>query len=202
MAGAREGMASLQDKADEIRKDLVKRGVLPADSAAASLASAVPTFSKGTRAIDQGTGEPIEVPPFTDGGVAVPATEGGEIHGAAPPSDAAATNGVAKTPQQMVDEHQARIAESGGAVPADNGSGGPPARPTHGDTPAEAPPASGAAAAEAAAEAIADAFAEYEEFEFDDPTSNMKYPVRVPKKFAQSANAGMDSRAALDRAIS
>jgi hypothetical protein len=194
------GLPSVRAHADSVIKKMKESGAIAPDANAAALAGAVPSFSRGTATLDPNTGDPIvpgdsAPPPFTDGGVAMPAD--------APAAEPiAGPEGTAKTAQELIAEHAARVAAAAGAPAPES------AAPQNGAAPIEAPasapasPQTGAAAAEAAAEAVADRFAEFEEFEYEDPDLEVKIPVRVPKNYAQTAKRGYGRRAALDRMIS
>jgi hypothetical protein len=88
---------------------------------------------------------------------------------------------------------------SADAVAGDRGNPDPPA-PTKAD--AAPTPTATDLAADAAAQAMVDAFADAADFEFEDPDLNVKYPIRVPKAYLESAKRGYGRRAALDRTMS
>lgn len=198
---AKDGLPSAREHIDKVMGDLVAKGAIQPDADAASLARGIPTFSKGTLALDENTGQPVgatpTLPGFTDGGVAIPdgVASGGAVGGNAPSAT------VGKTAEELLAEHQARIGANGAATPgtaaatAAAGEAAPGAQ-------APAEQQAGASAAEAAAEALADAFAEYEEIEVEDADLETKYPIRVPKAYATSAKRGYGRRSTFDRGMS
>lgn len=172
-------LPSVRDQITKVRERLVTEGKISPDARAATAAAGVPTFSEGTAPLDPNTGKPVvaaaqsETPAFTEGQVAIP--EGTPVETEKPPV----------TKEDILAAHQERVkaAEEKPVVPQ-----------------VEA----GEKAAEAAAEAIvAD---EYEEFEWEDPDfadseTPIKFPIRVPKQYGEIAKRGYGRRAALDRAI-
>jgi len=202
MAKENEGMPSVREHAQKLHDAMVDRGAIAPDSSTAALAGAIPTWSKGTVALDESTGRPVgvqqELPAFTDGGVAAPseaAAPDGAVQApvASAPIPAASAEPAApsgKTAEEILAEHNARLAAA--------------AAPTNGhaavaETPAAA---AGATAADEAAQAVVDAWADAEEFEFEDQDLGTKIPMRVPKQFAQSVKRGYGKMAAYDRARS
>lgn len=158
-------LPTVREHADKLISDMVANGAIAPDAEAATRATGMPTFSKGTATLDPNTGKPVApaahaaAPTFTEGGVAIP--DG-----------------------------------SPSALPV-----GTPAPVAEAPAPSAAAVA-GAGAAEAAAQAVADAFAEYDEFEVEDADLDLKYPVRVPKQFADSAKRAYPRRAVYDRTVS
>ena len=113
-------------------------------------------------------------------------------------------NGSGRAPGEFTEgEKIPPVAEGAIAAPAPAAASAPAVAPV--GTPAAVAPAAavaGAEAAEAAATAIAE---EYEEFEFEDPNFEggaIKIPVRVPKRYAESAKRGYDKRTSYDRKMS
>ena len=203
MAKENEGFPSARDHAEKLRNALVESGAIAPGSDTSALASAVPTWSKGTVALDENTGKPIgtrpESPSFTDGGIVAP-SEAASESGVVVPPQATETEPAGRTAQEILAEHNQRLeaaaaATNGHATP---GSG----REATAPTPAPAGADAGSAAAEAVAQAVVDEWADAETFEFEDPDLDVKIPMRVPKQYAQSAKRGYGKMAAYDRAIS
>ncbi len=172
-------LPTVREHADALIAGMVADGKILPDADAAARAAGMPTFSKGTATLDPNTGQPVapkvKTPEFTEGSaIAVP--EDAPVGGAPD----------LRTKEAII----ASIAPPDAATAA-----APPAQ------------AAGAAAAEAAAEqALAQAADEYEEFEFEDPDlegpeGHIKYPIRVPKNYLETAKRGYGRRAAYDRAI-
>jgi hypothetical protein len=185
-------LPTVREHAEQLVNAMVDKGHITPDPDAAIAARGIPTFSKGTATLDPNTGRPVaqsgaELPEFENGTVTAPEQDGGPPPASAP--------GAEQEAQRILAEHQARVAEArtreqaAGAPAGAEGSAPPPA----------APP--GAAEGAAAAEAAAAAQIEFEEFEFEDPDLNLKYPVRVPKHVLETAKRGYGRRAAYDRAI-
>lgn len=169
----------VREKLEQIQAAAVADGRISADAADHGAAALIPAFSKGTVPLDHngkpiiGRGTPDREPgAFAEGEKIPPVAEGS-------------------------------VAAPAALVPA--ASAAPAAAAAEASAPAGVAPAqaaAGAAAAEAAAATIAD---EYEEFEFTDPNwegGEIKIPVRVPKRYAESAKRGYDKRTSYDRKMS
>lgn len=188
-----EGMPSnsgsaIRAHADKLIDELMAANPPAPNGAAAALAAGMPTFSKGTAVLDPDTGQPI-VP---KGQEALPgfATEKVPLADGATSAEPVAPIGAAgKTAEELLAEHQQRIAAAPEGV-------APTATPAGTEAPAPATQAAGAAAAEAAA---TDIWADAEEFTFDDPDLGVPIPMRVPKQYATPAKRGYQRRSTFDR---
>lgn len=182
MAGEQQTLPTVREQIDKVKDRLVTEGKIAPDPDAAVQAAGVPTFSEGTATLDPNTGKPVapatqaKDPTFTEGGVQIP--PGTETTGAEP---------APASKEAILAAHQTRMAEAekNGQFPVSQEAG--------------------ASAAEAAAQALAPA-TEYDEFEWEDPDfadseTPIKFPIRVPKQYAEIAKRGYGRRAALDRAI-
>lgn len=167
-------LLTVREQIDQVKDKLVDEGKIAPDATAAANAAAVPAFSEGTQPIDGRTGKPVVAKPETPTFTdgGVAIEQGGDKLPDAPPSP---TDKAA-----ILQAHKQRLAD------AEAG---------------KLEPAAGAQAAEAAAEQIADAFADYDEFEFEDPDLELKFPIRVPKQYSETAKRGYGRRAAQDRLI-
>jgi hypothetical protein len=186
------GMPNLRDHADKMVKEMAEKGVIAPDASSASLAGAIPAWSKGTVALDENTGQPVvpdsaaQAPEFGSEKVAVPEGQPLAASGAAP---------AEKSAEDILAEHE-RI-KAGAAAPVQATA------PTTAPAPAGTPAAQQTPAEAAVEQAAADIWADADEFEFDDPDlEGVKFPIRVPKQFSQTAKRGYGRRQTYDRAVS
>lgn len=176
-------IADVNQEAHRLIEERAKQRGIPLDATAAETAALVPPFSKGTTALDPTSGEPIigGGQPVADvtsdaGGDAMAAAQA-EIAGE--PEPTAPKKRDSKTGQFIAEKPAAPVAA---VEPA----------PTEQPAAVAAQPAQ--AASEAAAEAVAgeatDPWAAYEEIEYEDPTLEKKFKVRVPKDDAKLLRGG------------
>lgn len=175
--------ADVRAHANKLAEELDKtRGTHLTDSPdAASLASMVPDFSKGTVAIDEETGKPVVAREAT---VAPPSGEaGGSVD--------ALAGAMEEISGQPAPEAQPAARDDKGRFVSEAAPAGPEGQPAAVAQP-EAKP-TGAAAAEAAAEQILtepDPWAEFDEIEYADPDTEKTYKFRTLKGQGDLAKRG------------
>lgn len=184
MAETKEKLPSVQEHAQSIMDRVIAERGTVENAEEARMAAAVPAFSTGTAAIGK-DGKAIvpkkqaTEPEFAESQVALPGVDG---------SEKVEPEGSPASKEAILAAHQERLktaaaAKAGAVAPAE---------------PAAAEVAIGTEAAETAAD---DIWAEMDEFTFSDPDIEVDIPIRVPKKFSETAKRGYGRRSKLDKEI-
>ena len=184
MAETKEKLPSVQEHAQSIMDRVIAERGTVENAEEARMAAAVPAFSTGTAAIGK-DGKAIvpkkqaTEPEFAESHVALPGVDG---------SEKVEPEGSPASKEAILAAHQERLktdaaAKAGAVAPAE---------------PAAAEVATGTEAAETAAD---DIWAEMDEFTFSDPDIEVDIPIRVPKKFSETAKRGYGRRSKLDKEI-
>lgn len=180
-------LADVNQEAHRLIEERAKERGIPLDASAAETAELVPAFSKGTTALDPNTGDPIigqgkpsaEITGEAGGPVDAMAAAEAEISGTPEPK-----------PSKKRDDKTGKFVKE----PAQDATQGSAPQAQAPQSQEVAPDEPQAAATEAAAEAIAaeapDPWEAFEEIEYEDPTLEKKFKVRVPKDDAKLIKGG------------